>query len=151
MLTDVPAYVSELHVEYTHKTSCSHINHPYPFLAFYIYVICIYNLLSTCCDLFAYIFLYFTHMCAAYTPKVPPLYVRLQGLNQPLVASVRTQVSCSSAGARPSPQIVWNKGGIVMRGASQTVSTIIYIYFLGYVRWWECVRACVRASVCFCI
>lgn len=60
---------------------------------------------------------------------VAPLFVLLQGLNHPLVSGVRTQVSCSSAGARPQPQIVWNKGGIVMRGASQTVSTSIYIYF----------------------
>lgn len=61
--------------------------------------------------------------CAFYfTQTVPPLYVRLQGLNHPLVSGVRQQISCSSAGARPPPQIVWNKGGIVMRGASQTVS-----------------------------
>lgn len=53
---------------------------------------------------------------------VPPLYVRLQGLNHPLVSGVRTHVTCSSAGARPSPQIIWNKGGTLMRGASQTVS-----------------------------
>lgn len=51
-----------------------------------------------------------------------PLYVRLQGLNHPLVAGVRTQITCSSAGARPIPHIIWNKGGQMMRGATQTVS-----------------------------
>lgn len=56
---------------------------------------------------------------------VSPLFVLLQGLNHALVSGVRTQVSCSSAGARPQPQIVWNKGGIVMRGATQTVSTLM--------------------------
>ncbi|XP_059609040.1 hemicentin-1 [Phlebotomus argentipes] len=55
--------------------------------------------------------------------KLPPLYVRLQGLNHALVAGVRTQISCSSAGARPPPEIIWNKGGLLMRGASQTTSS----------------------------
>ena len=59
--------------------------------------------------------------------SVPPLYVRLQGLNHPLVSGVRTQISCSSAGARPAPQIIWNKGGIVMRGATQTVRSQICV------------------------
>lgn len=53
----------------------------------------------------------------------------MQGLNQPLVSGVRTRVTCSSAGARPQPQIVWNKGGVAIRGASQTVSAEIYLYF----------------------
>ncbi|XP_055706645.1 uncharacterized protein LOC129803854 isoform X2 [Phlebotomus papatasi] len=55
--------------------------------------------------------------------KLPPLFVRLQGLNHALVAGVRTQISCSSAGARPPPEIIWNKGGLLMRGASQTTSS----------------------------
>ncbi|XP_055387368.1 uncharacterized protein LOC129615952 isoform X2 [Condylostylus longicornis] len=54
--------------------------------------------------------------------NLPPLYVRLQGLNHPLAAGVRTQITCTSAGARPPPQIVWNKGGIIMRGATQSTS-----------------------------
>lgn len=58
---------------------------------------------------------------------VSPLFVRMQGLNQPLVSGVRTRVTCSSAGARPQPQIVWNKGGAGIRGASQTVSAQIYL------------------------
>ena len=57
---------------------------------------------------------------------VPPLYVLIQGLNHPLISGVRTQISCIQTGARPPPQIVWNKGGIVMRGAAQTV--IIYLF-----------------------
>lgn len=63
-------------------------------------------------------------LCISISLAVPPLFVRLQGLNHPLVSGVRTQANCTSAGARPSPQIVWNKGGVLMRGATQTVSAL---------------------------
>lgn len=56
---------------------------------------------------------------------MPPLYVRIQGLNHPLVSGVATRISCSSAGARPQPEIVWNKDSneiqTMMRSASKTV------------------------------
>lgn len=61
--------------------------------------------------------------------SVPPLYVQLKGLNHPLVAGMRTQISCSSAGARPPPQILWSKGGVAMRGPTQTVSCL-FLFFL---------------------
>lgn len=66
-------------------------------------------------------------MVTSFSRLVSPLFVRMQGLNQPLVSGVRTRVTCSSAGARPQPQIVWNKGGAAIRGASQTVSAEIYL------------------------
>lgn len=69
----------------------------------------------------AFVFLSLFHVA------VSPLFVRMQGLNQPLVSGVRTRVTCSSAGARPQPQIVWNKGGDAIRGASQTVSADSYL------------------------
>lgn len=53
--------------------------------------------------------------------SVPPLYIHIQGLNHPLTAGVKVHLSCSTAGARPIPQVVWSKGGHVMQGASQTV------------------------------
>lgn len=59
--------------------------------------------------------------------SVPPLYVQLKGLNHPLVAGMRTQISCSSAGARPPPQILWSKGGVAMRGPTQTVSCLFFL------------------------
>lgn len=52
---------------------------------------------------------------------VPPLYIHIQGLNHPLTSGVKVHLSCSTAGARPIPQIVWTKGSQVMQGASQTV------------------------------
>jgi CD80-like C2-set immunoglobulin domain len=52
---------------------------------------------------------------------VPPLYIHIQGLNHPLTSGVKVHLSCSTAGARPVPQIVWTKGTQVMQGASQTV------------------------------
>lgn len=46
----------------------------------------------------------------------------MHGLNSPLVAGVRTHIICRSSGARPTPSIMWSKGGISLRGATQTVS-----------------------------
>lgn len=53
---------------------------------------------------------------------VPPLYVHMHGLNGPLVAGVRNQVSCVSAGARPTPKINWSKAGVALRGDTAIVS-----------------------------
>lgn len=53
---------------------------------------------------------------------VPPLYIHIQGLNHPLTSGVKVHLSCSTAGARPIPQIAWTKGTQTMQGASQTVS-----------------------------
>lgn len=55
---------------------------------------------------------------------VPPLYIHIQGLNHPLTSGVKVHLSCSTAGARPIPQIVWTKGSQVMQGASQTVRSV---------------------------
>lgn len=55
---------------------------------------------------------------------VPPLYIHIQGLNHPLTSGVKVHLSCSTAGARPIPQIVWTKGSQVMQGASQTVCSV---------------------------
>ena len=52
---------------------------------------------------------------------MPPLYIHIQGLNHPLTSGVKVHLSCSTAGARPVPQIIWTKGTQVMQGASQTV------------------------------
>ncbi|XP_035773547.1 nephrin-like [Anopheles albimanus] len=54
--------------------------------------------------------------------KLPPLYVRMQGLRETLTAGVKTQVSCATAGSRPAPSVVWTKGSSVIRGSSQTTS-----------------------------
>ncbi|XP_061499892.1 nephrin [Anopheles gambiae] len=54
--------------------------------------------------------------------KLPPLYVRMQGLRETLTAGVKTQVSCTTAGSRPAPSVVWTKGSSVIRGSSQTTS-----------------------------
>ncbi|XP_035899846.1 nephrin-like [Anopheles stephensi] len=54
--------------------------------------------------------------------KLPPLYVRMQGLRETLTAGVKTQVSCITAGSRPAPSVVWTKGSSVIRGSSQTTS-----------------------------
>lgn len=53
---------------------------------------------------------------------VPPLYIHIQGLNHPLTSGVKVHLSCSSAGARPIPQIVWTKNMQIMQGSSQSVS-----------------------------
>ncbi|CRL06332.1 CLUMA_CG019078, isoform A [Clunio marinus] len=55
--------------------------------------------------------------------KLPPLYIHIQGLNHPLTSGVKVHLSCSTAGARPVPQIIWTKGTQVMQGASQTTSS----------------------------
>ncbi|XP_055845116.1 uncharacterized protein LOC129911368 [Episyrphus balteatus] len=55
--------------------------------------------------------------------KLPPLNILLQGINHPIVAGVRTHVTCTSVGARPPPRIIWKKGGVEMRGATQSTST----------------------------
>lgn len=69
---------------------------------------------------------HFNELKFFYLLPVPPLYVRIQGLNHPLVSGVATRISCSSAGARPEPDIVWNKDSneiqTMIRGASKTVS-----------------------------
>jgi hypothetical protein len=52
---------------------------------------------------------------------VPPLYIYIHGLSHPLTSGVKVHLSCSTAGARPIPQIVWTKGTQAMQGASQTV------------------------------
>ncbi|XP_052863108.1 hemicentin-2-like [Anopheles cruzii] len=54
--------------------------------------------------------------------KLPPLFVRMQGLRETLTAGVKTQVSCITAGSRPAPSVVWTKGSSVIRGSSQTTS-----------------------------
>ncbi|CAO1420449.1 unnamed protein product [Diamesa hyperborea] len=55
--------------------------------------------------------------------KLPPLYIHIQGLNHPLTSGVKVHLSCSSAGARPIPQIVWTKNMQIMQGSSQSSST----------------------------
>ncbi|KAM7345261.1 sidestep V [Cochliomyia hominivorax] len=68
------------------------------------------------------------HVVAALTKKVildmnlPPLSLLLQGLNHALVAGTRTHVTCTAVGARPAPQIVWSKGGQLLKGATQSTS-----------------------------
>lgn len=59
--------------------------------------------------------------CLFWVHLVPPLYIHIQGLNHPLTSGVKVHLSCSTAGARPVPQVVWMKGTQVMQGASQTV------------------------------
>ncbi|KAG5673612.1 hypothetical protein PVAND_003641 [Polypedilum vanderplanki] len=54
--------------------------------------------------------------------KLPPLYIHIHGLNHPLTSGVKVHLSCSTAGARPIPQIIWMKGSQIMQGASQTTS-----------------------------
>ncbi|XP_055919281.1 uncharacterized protein LOC129951237 [Eupeodes corollae] len=55
--------------------------------------------------------------------KLPPLNILLQGINHPIVAGVSTHVTCTSVGARPPPQIIWKKGGVDIRGATQSTSS----------------------------
>ncbi|XP_073845345.1 sidestep V [Musca autumnalis] len=68
------------------------------------------------------------HVVAALTKKfildmnLPPLSLLLQGLNHALVAGTRTHVTCTSVGARPAPQIIWSKGGQIIKGATQSTS-----------------------------
>lgn len=45
----------------------------------------------------------------------------MQEPEESLTAGIKTQYSCSTAGAKPVPQINWNKASIVIRGATQTV------------------------------
>lgn len=52
---------------------------------------------------------------------MPPLYIHIQGLNHQLTSGVKVHLSCSTAGARPIPEIVWTKGSQVMQGSSQSV------------------------------
>ncbi|XP_055549461.1 nephrin isoform X1 [Wyeomyia smithii] len=54
--------------------------------------------------------------------KLPPLFISMQGLRDTLTAGIKTQVSCLTAGSRPAPSIVWNKGASIIRGSSQTTS-----------------------------
>lgn len=54
--------------------------------------------------------------------SVPPLSLLLQGLNHALVAGTRTHVTCTAVGARPPPQILWSKGGQLIKGATYSVS-----------------------------
>ncbi|XP_070490532.1 uncharacterized protein side-V [Chironomus tepperi] len=54
--------------------------------------------------------------------KLPPLYIYIHGLSHPLTSGVKVHLSCSTAGARPIPNIVWTKGTQAMQGASQTTS-----------------------------
>lgn len=57
---------------------------------------------------------------------VPPLYIHIQGLNHQLTSGVKVHLSCSTAGARPVPEIVWTKGSQVLQGSSQTVSQELF-------------------------
>jgi CD80-like C2-set immunoglobulin domain len=59
---------------------------------------------------------------------VPPLYIHIQGLNHQLTSGVKVHLSCSTAGARPVPQIVWTKGSQVMQGASQSVRNFAHTH-----------------------
>lgn len=54
--------------------------------------------------------------------NLPPLFITMQGLRETLSAGIKTQVSCLTAGSRPSPSIVWTKGESTIRGSSQTTS-----------------------------
>ncbi|XP_075168713.1 sidestep V [Haematobia irritans] len=69
------------------------------------------------------------HVVAALTKKfildmnLPPLSLLLQGLNHALVAGTRTHVTCTAVGARPAPQIIWSKGGQVLKGATHSTSS----------------------------
>lgn len=56
------------------------------------------------------------------TLNLPPLFITMQGLRETLTAGIKTQVSCHTAGSRPSPNIMWSKGATTIRGSSQTTS-----------------------------
>lgn len=55
--------------------------------------------------------------------KLPPINILLQGINHPIVAGVRTQITCTSTGARPPPKIIWKKGHVDIQGATQSTSS----------------------------
>lgn len=80
--------------------------------------------IEKCIKIFLLIYFIFNLFLFFSLISVPPLSLLLQGLNHALVAGTRTHVTCTAVGARPAPQIIWSKGGQILKGATQSVGNL---------------------------